>query len=404
MRLKVLIALIAVAAPLRLCWSPATPLPEPHPEPIPELMPEPVAEDVPRPVAAGQALSNWQTRNSGPALAFDGQGHLNLFNKSSNQDNTFFYSQRQMQADGSWTNPQKITPDFQFAETPTLMLNATGQLCLLWSGEVYDATGKAVYGLFRDCQKADGTWPTSAEQPVVTTSPVFFSPSLAADGNLRTVYITQSGSTETLFYSTIDPAPKGELVGSQLSGDQPVWLARLAIDSLGGYHAAWVESTGGQGITVLTRYSKDEGATWDKAEQLYSGSATNPDTIAFQLLADPVGGVHLAWVGKDAILYRHWTSASGWDKLETLSSNGLNARVVLAVTKEGLAHAVWATYSNNSSNSSVTLRTQSADGSWGAPQTITPTLAKGVTLALDAQNANHIAWNDAKELRYRVMP
>jgi hypothetical protein len=398
MRLKLLIFLIAVAAPLSACYHPPTSDSDPDYESEPEVAPN-VTIDAPWPVTSGMTLSNWQAGNSALQLRFNGQGQLNLFNQSAPQSTGYSYSQRQLKADGTWTEPITITPNFESVGVPTVLSNSNGQLCLLWSGLLTDSNGNVRNGLFRNCQKPDGTWPTTVEQPAVTQGRATFSPSLAPNGSLQAVYITQAGSTSALFYSSIDTADT--LTNLQLSGDQSVLLARLAIDSQGGYHAAWVESTGGEGITVLTRDSKDEGATWEKAEQLYSGSASNPDRIAFQLLADPIGGVHLAWVGKDAILYRHWTAAGGWDKQVTLSSEGLNSAVALAVTKEGLAHAVWTTYS---SESNVTLRAQAADGNWGAPQIVTPTLARGLTLALDPQGANHISWNDDTNLHYLVMP
>jgi hypothetical protein len=404
----ILLAMLLVACGPNFPAPVDIPEPLPKPEPAPSLtprktepQPEPEPESPPRVVAAGEALSNWQAGNSAPDLAFDGQGRLDLFNQAVSSAGGYAYSQRQQMPDGTWTEPQPAAPDFQWVSNPTAIPGPDGRLCLLWSGEMFDKAGNAVDGLFRNCQKTDGTWASAAEQPVHTPSRTIFSLASAADGSLNAVYLTRAGPIQALFYSAIDPAAKGPLTGTQLSGKKQVLVAALAIDSKGGYHAIWIEALNDVGFTVQSRASTDAGQTWAEAEQLYSDAAADPNQAALQFVADAVGAVHLAWEGNDTILYRRWTAAGGWSELMTLSGRGRSSGVRLAVTKTGLAHVVWTTYA---SQSSVTLRVQTTNGAWGAPQTVSPTLARGLTLALDANAANHIVWNDDSSLRYVTIP
>ena len=69
----------------------------------------------------------------------------------------------------------------------------------------------------------------------VTSAPAVFSPARAKDGSLQSVLVTNGG----LFYSPITNSATSALTGTPLSGKLQVLLARLAIDSNGGYHAAW---------------------------------------------------------------------------------------------------------------------------------------------------------------------
>jgi hypothetical protein len=359
--------------------------------------------NAPRAVPAGDVIMEWTSGNSNPQLELDGQGRLNLFYQyqTSAPAGSYAYAQARLNADGSWTKPAPASPAFQSPSDLTAVPDPSGRLCMLWSGQVYDKNGNAVYGLFRNCQKADGTWAPMAEQLAVTSTWAAFSPARGPDGALRAVYATQASAAQALFYSRIDTKASTPLTGTQLSGDKPVLLGRLAIDSNGGYHAAWTEDTGGASFTVESRYSKDGGRTWAAAEQLYSGSADNPGSIGFRLVADPVGNVHLAWDGERAIFYRRWTAAGGWGESVKLSGDGRNSGVVLAVTKDGLARAVWETFAKNPS---VTMRVQSAGGAWGPAQTVSPTRAYQLALAVDAAGTTNVIWHADDGLRYLAIP
>ena len=178
-------------------------------------------------------------------------------------------------------------------------------------------------------------------------------------------------------------------------------LGQLAIDSHGGYHAAWTETDGSQAFTVQYRFSKDGGHTWTPAEQLDSGTADNPGRIGFQLVAGSAGQVHLAWDADRAIHYRGRGVQNGWGAPVTLSSDALNSGVVLAVAKDGSARAAWQI---SAADSSVVMRVQSADGAWGPPVTVTPTQAFALALAVDAGGVSHVLWQAGDGLRYLALP
>jgi hypothetical protein len=349
-------------------------------------------------VAAGVVLLNLAPGNSNPALAFDGQGHLNLFYQTATTTPGHLFTHAQMNADGTWTNAAPAAPEFQYLNSLDLLPDPSGRLCMLWSGSQYDKNGNSVYGLFRNCQKADGTWAPEAMQAAATDTSAVFSVSRAPTGSLRAVYVSQN----VLYYSPIENQGTKVLTATQLSGDPGhVLLARLAIDSNGGYHAPWVESTNNNAITIQQRDSSDGGKTWAAASQLYSGSADNPGSISFELVADPAGQAHLAWDADNSIWYSRWAAAGGWGKAVKLSGDAQASGVKLAVTKDGLARAVW---SNVGTSYSVVLAMQAPGGAWGPPQTVTPTQGYGEALAVDAQGTSHVIWRGDDGLRYLAMP
>jgi hypothetical protein len=212
------------------------------------------------------------------------------------------------------------------------------------------------------------------------------------------VYVSQGA----LFYSPIKNQGTVVLTGTQLSANkQQVLLARLAVDSNGGYHAAWTESTGGGAFTVQQRDSTDGGKSWGAASQLYSGRADNPGSISFELVADAAGQAHLAWDADLGIWYSRWTAAGGWGKAAKVSGDAQASGVALAVTKDGLARAVW---SNIGTSYTVVLAAQAAGGTWGPPQTVSPTRSYEQALAVDAQGTSHVVWRADDGLRYLAVP
>ena len=360
--------------------------------------------DAPKPVPAGDSIFDWPAGGVNLQLQSDAQGRLNLVIESSAAGGAggHFFAQTQQNANGSWTKLAPISPAFETLSGLTAVPDASGRLCLFWSGSSIDTSGSLAYGLFRNCQQANGAWTAMAAQVAATQTYAAFSPARAPDGSLHAVFATNPFTQTALFYSPINGQITKALTGTQLSGDQPVLLGRLAIDAHGGYHAAWVESTGGESIEIYSRASTDGGRTWSAPEQLFAGSADNPASINVYLLADPVGQVHLAWEAKSHIFYRRWSAAGGWEASVALASDVLATQLVLVVPKDGLARAIWNEF--GSSAQPVVRRVQAAGGVWGAPQTVSPTRGYELALAVDAAGASHIVWHAGNSVRYLVLP
>ena len=247
--------------------------------------------------AAGVALSGWPLASTNPALAFDGQGRLNLFYQTPATSSDRTLAHAQLTAAGSWTAAAPAATDFQFITSLDLLPDASGKLCMLWGGSQYDQNGNSVEGLFRNCQQADGSFAAKATLLAKAGSAPAFSVSQAA-GGMRAVYV----SRVALYYSAVSSAPGQVLTGTKLSGDSSqVLQARLAIDAGGGEHAVWEEVGNGAAFTLQARDSSDGGKTWGPAKQLYSGSADNPTSISLQLVADSANQAHLAWDSTDGI-------------------------------------------------------------------------------------------------------
>lgn len=325
-------------------------------------------------------------------LAFDGQGTLHLAYVSS-------VDHHQLNPDGTWTEPQSIAADFGALNELTLLPDSTGRMCIYWNGE-YQGTPNYIRGLFRSCQNDDGTWPV-VQEPLVTPPAAsgfadVLSLSPAPDGRLSAVYVTFVGQIATLFFAQIDPeAGPVELTGTQLSGDTDVKKAQLAIDFSGNYHVAWVESSDGIAFTVQYRYSEDAGQTWTDAIELYSGFAEIVDYLGFQLVADRIGQVHLAWDASPIIFYSRWTPAGGWEERAEIPQGEIGSGVRLAVTNRGLARALW------NGESGVWYGEQSSDGTWKA-QVVTG-YANDMALAVDNDGLSHLVWNGDNGLSYATI-
>ena len=402
-------------APVTATTEPSAPTDGPAPTASPTLTatppptithtPTPTAtgsEGAPPAVAAGRLIPHTSAASIHPQLARDADDHLSLFFVSPDPSGGGVYLHSQLQADGAWSQPAAASPSFQFLDNLTLVPDMSGRLCIFWSGEQYDAGGHAVYGLWHNCQQADGAWQAQAQQPAVTSQPTIFSPQRGPRGALLTVLIAPAGRVEGLYFSAIASSAAAALTGTLLSGSQQVLFGRLAIDSNNGYHAAWVEAAGnGTAFTVQARGSSDEGKTWTPAEQLYAGTADNPAEITFRMLADSTGQVHLAWDGDNAVHYRRWNAADGWGDPVTLSGPDRSANVALAVNSDGLARAAWIT---SGTLDSVLLRRQLINGTWGATEVVTATPAFDLSLAVDAAGANRLVWRADDGLRYVAIP
>ena len=348
--------------------------------------------------AAGVALSAWPPASTNPALAFDGQGRLNLFYQTSAPNSGRTLAHAQLNAAGSWTAAAPAATDFQFITSLDLLPDASGKLCMLWGGSQYDQSGNSVEGLFRNCQQADGSFAASATLLAKAGSAPAFSVGQAA-GALRAVYVSRGA----LYYSAVSSAPGQVLTGTKLSGDtSQVLQARLSVDAGGGAHAVWEEAGDGAQFTIQARDSSDGGKTWGPAKPLYSGSADNPASISLQLVADSAKQAHLAWDSTDGIWYRRWTATGGWGEPVKLSGGARQAMgVQLAVTQDGLARAVWNEFG---ADTRVALAEQAADGTWGPPQTVTPTQGRQEALAVDAQGVNYVVWRSDSDARYLTLP
>ena len=192
--------------------------------------------DAPKPVPAGDSIFDLPAGSTNLQLQSDGQGHDNLFvqNPAAGGTGGHFYAQAQQNANGSWTKLAPISAAFDTVTGLTAVPDASGRLCLFWSGSLFDASGGLAYGLFRNCLQANGVWTPMAAQVARNDTWATFSAARAPDGSLQAVFATHAFTQTALFYSPINGQITKALTGTQLSGNQQVLQGRLAIDSHGG--------------------------------------------------------------------------------------------------------------------------------------------------------------------------
>jgi hypothetical protein len=332
------------------------------------------------PTPTGLNVSNTNAADV-PQLAFDGQGTLHLIWMDLSLQSTGSVFYRQL-AGGQWSEPENISEDFEFIfGNLALRRRPDGVVCAFWEGAVASG-GQA--GYFQRCRAEPG-W---AEAALVTPIGRGFAPAFAADGTLAVL----TWRPNNIYF--------GE---TQLSDDALSASPLLAIDSAGGYHAAWHRL--GDPFSLEYRFSGDGGQTWDEAQALTDADDA-PDGLSFDIAADALGGVHLAWAGYQDLYYRRWTSAGGWEAPVALTGDAPTGNLNLEVGADGLAHVLWQSVSEG-----VWYAIQSPDGTWAAPRQLAPDYgnwgANGPAMVLDAQGAAHIVWkNDAlgRDLYYFNVP
>ncbi len=320
-------------------------------------------------------------------LAFDGDGLLHLVWK----DNTlrkgsgFDFLHRVRQSDGTWSDTRNLTQGFDsIQDFLKFVKRPDGVLCLFWDGATVNARPSTI-GLYVSCYE-DSVW-TAAEQlqndPITAT----FDPVFAPDGSIHWVYRVP---------------PRFIRVGETdlADGLKNVSLAKMAIDSTGGYHVVWRRD--GDPVSVEYRYSNDGGKNWSETERL-SDEASPPNSDIW-LLADGQGRVHLIWdSGNHYLHYRIWTRESGWQAMDTQTFSGVVRYPQVSLDGNDLLHVIW------SDIYEVNYIRQQEDGSWTPPQIIADgkRLEPEPAMGIGADGAKHLVWrirSDEIDYYYAEIP
>lgn len=230
-----------------------------------------------------------------------------------------------------------------------------GSLCVFASARVSSSEPGS---LFQRCANEPGRWGEVVE--IAVFDPIISDAIIAADG---TPYVL----IQRLYDLLLVNGSAGTAV--ELSDDSaaniPAQHGRLARDSDGGLHVAFVESSS-EGMVVRHRRSDDNGFTWSNPE--IAAAAGSSHTSSLDLAADAIGGVHLVATPQIEqiwqLVYRKW-SAGAWSEpvripMQDVSDGATQA--ALALTSGGAAHIAYST------NHSILYYTgQDADGAWNAP-------------------------------------
>jgi hypothetical protein len=193
------------------------------------------------------------------------------------------------------------------------------------------------------------------------------------------------------------------------SGDS--FAPAIGIDSGGGVHILWYDSTPGN-YEIFYKRSPDGGATWGSVQRLTS---TTGDSRFPVMAIDPGDDIHIGWSddtpGNPDIYYRRSTNGgSGWGAVQRLTWTAGNSQTpALAAGSASDVHVAW--IDDTPGNPELHYR-RSTDGgaAWDAVQRLSSTAGKSYSpaLAMNSINAVYVFWEDDTpgnyELHYRRSP
>ena len=320
------------------------------------------------PPAGPTNISNTPGDSTAPAIAVAAAGARHV---AWQEDNGQVYVARS--DTGGWTSGSLVTGD-----SPAMAAGSDGQPNLVYVAD--DGTG--------NLEIYHSQWATDGWSPPINislTSGASAAPDIAvaADGTPHFVWTDATPGEPTLYHGTP-------------SGAGPVYNARgtapaIAMDSSDQVHLVWQEPDDRTGLGEVYHIfmRSAAGQSWSFAERLSNSS--DVDSRAPDIVIDPQGTVHVAWIEGGAVQVRSGQPAN-FSPAVTLSDVATGTPGVrLAADTAGNVFAAW-TEGGTRVRAAVRWASTSA---WETPQTVAEGLAGLGALALDAGPAGtaQLAWS-----------
>jgi hypothetical protein len=319
--------------------------------------------------AAGDATAVW-TRSDG----------LHLFAQSATRP-----------LGGSWSPVVDLSGALGDAESPTLAVNAAGDVVAAWKER--GAGSEAIETNYRP---AGGGW----EGPVVVEfgSAVVETPAVAIDeaGDAVVIWRQGVGGNHVIFATSMPAggswAPPVAISSSALNAEAP----DVAMSASGTATAVWQSSSGA--TSVVESNILPLAGSWT-GEMAISAPATVTEPP--HVVADGAGGFAAIWSRSGVGLVAEVASmpvAGSWGAPEQISTPALEAHAPrLAVNAAGDAVAAW--YRFDGSVGSVEGTNRAAAGPWTSPVRLSPigAEAEAPQLAMSAFGVAQVVWSGWNE-------
>jgi hypothetical protein len=261
---------------------------------------------------------------------------------------------------------------------PTLATGADGRVHL-----VYMADGGTGNLEIYHSQRIHDTWSPPANISLTSGASLTPDVTAAADGTPHFVWSDRTSGEPTVYYGT--PNGAGPLFNAR--GTAPA----IVVSNAGQVHIVWQESDEDTGLGEIYHIFRDTdaGQSWSFAENL--SDSPDVDSHTPDLIAEPDGTLHIAWVEGGSIRAR---AGRAWNfapaiALSSVATDTANPRLAYAP-----GGGVIASWMEAGGQIRAAMR-RAGSTSWDAPQTVVNGLVEleNIALAAGPDGEFYLAWS-----------
>ena len=285
--------------------------------------------------------------------------------------------------DTNWSNPVVVSASSAPATKPVILAGDQGLVHVLWEQD-----SRIYHALYQSGRWAGPQSIGTGQRPAA---------SLAADGALHVVFSNEFGGVFNVFYVVLRngnwtlPRLVSKTTGAST-------LPSLAVDSSGGIHAAWADTT--PGFSVIYHGWLEE--TWLN-EPLLNARGTAPALVHDSQQRQ----LHLAYQGSGISggpreVFHAQGSTYAWSLPEniSISANNESSAPAMACDAAGNTHLVW---QEQQGNQSQVRYVSGHRGNWSASERISEAGvdARAPRVVVNQGSQAQVVWRQGNTIAYR---
>jgi len=354
--------------------------------------------------SAPQNISNNAGNSTGPLMAVDSAGNINVTWADTTPGRADVFFSRSINGGAAFSQPQNLTPSNAgpWHSIPVqIAVDSAGNINILF--HFFGGTDSSI----KFMRSSDGGSTFSAPQQMTGSSEENHEVRMALDPSGSINFVIEDGSVAgTVYFMRTTDGGVSFSPQIVLSSSDSARTPQITVDSFGGINIVWqanfVDSSNPGGIAFT--HSTDNGASFSPLQVL---SSRDFSATGEQLAVDPNGNINVVWQsrasGKSQILFsRSSDGGATFSFPQNLSNDSGNATTPLpAVDSAGNVNVIWMddTPGNldiffsrsvpSGSLSSLALNSVSVTGGNSVTGTVTlvsPAPAGGAAVALQSSN------------------
>jgi len=354
-------------------------------------------------------ITNGNYSQYNPAIAIDSSNNTHIvwegYSSTSPSCTQIRYA-KSTDRGNTWSNPVNITSGAYEQYTPSIAIDSSNNIHIVWSGE---SSTTPTYHQIRYTKSTDGgnTW----NIPVNITSEYYeqFDPSIAIDSfnNIHIVWVGYTPDSPWRRQVRYAKSIGGNTWSSPIditSEDYSQYVPTIGIDSSNNIHIVWEGYSSASPSCTQIRYAKstDRGNTWSSPIDI-----TSEDYSHFNPLMDidSSNNIHIVWYGcspasPNYTQIRYAKSIGGgntWSIPADITSEDYSQYdPTIGIDSSNNIRIVWYGYSSASPNYTQIRYAKSIGGgnTWSSPIDITSEdySQYDPTIGIDSSNNIHIVW------------